>query len=50
MKELKLELMSTENELENYFIFIIKNNELKRQINKLTTDIDMLKLCVKLHL
>lgn len=43
MKALKLELMSTQNEFENT---IIENNELKRQINKLTSDIEMLKtLC-----
>lgn len=40
---LKLALMSIENEFENT---IIENNELKRQINKLTSEIEILKtLC-----
>lgn len=43
VKRLKLDLMSTQNEFENT---IIENNELKKQINKLTSDIDTLKsLC-----
>lgn len=44
INQLKLDLMSTQNEFENT---IIENNDLKKQINKLTTDIEMLRTICK---
>ncbi|CAG5014914.1 unnamed protein product [Parnassius apollo] len=40
IKELKINLLSTQNELENT---IIENNEYKREINKLKKEIEVLK-------